>query len=86
MPHDLLIENEVQKVLDELWSEQLIPFQLNVGKITKDPGGFTIHFYDSRIYTAYVPKTDPELLRDAVRSVVLDRVTMMSGPLREPDS
>ena len=86
MPRDCLIEAEVQKVLDELWNERLIPFELNVGKITKDPDGITIHFHDSRIYTAHVPQAGRDLLREAVRSVVLDRVARMSGPLHEPDS
>ena len=34
----LTIEAEGQQVLDELLNEKLIPFALNVGKITKDSG------------------------------------------------
>ena len=84
MPRDpLSVEAETQQVLDELWKEKLIPFTLKVGKITKEPAEYTIHFYDSRIRTAHVPLTEGLSLRDRVRSAVLDRVAKMSGPLQK---
>jgi len=59
MPSNALsIEAEAQQVPDELWSEELIPFSLNVGKITKAAAEYTMHFYDSRIRTARVPLTE----------------------------
>jgi hypothetical protein len=79
----LTIETEAQQVLDELWSEKLIPFVLTVGKITKAPGEYTIHFYDSRIHTARVPLTKGHSFRDMVRTAVLARVAQMSGPLKD---
>lgn len=84
MPQDpLTLEAEAQQVLDELWSEKLIPFSLNVGKITKAPDEYTIHFYDSRIHTARVLLTQGHSFRDMVRTSVLDRVDKMSGPLKK---
>ena len=83
MPEDL--KANAQKVLDELWNEQLIPFALTVGKITKDADEYTIHFHDSRIRTARVPLTEGTEglpFEDRVRSAVLDRVAKMSGPLK----
>jgi hypothetical protein len=83
MPRDpLTLEAEVQQVLDELWSDKLIPFALNVGKITKTAAEYTIHFHDSRIRTARVPLTEGHSFRDMVRSAVLARVAKMSGPLK----
>ncbi|HAF16024.1 MAG TPA: hypothetical protein DCK93_04430 [Blastocatellia bacterium] len=83
MPRDpLTVEAEAQQVLDELWSEKLIPFALNVGKITKASAEYTIHFHDSRIRTARVPLTKGHSFRDIVRSAVLARVSKMSGPLK----
>jgi hypothetical protein len=79
---ELTIEAEAQQVLDELLTEKLIPFALNVGKITKDAGEYTIHFYDSRIHSARVPLTKGHSFRDLVRSAVLARVEKMSGPLK----
>jgi len=82
MPREpLAIEEEAQQVLDELWSEKLIPFALKVGKITKAPAEYTIHFYDSRIHSACVPLTKDQSFKDMVRSAVLARVAKMSGPL-----
>ena len=84
MPRDpLTLEAEAQQVLDELWNEKLIPFKLSVGKITKAPSEYTIHFYDSRIRTAIVPLTKGASFRDMVRSAVLARVDKMSGPLKK---
>ena len=84
MPRDpLSLEAEAQQVLDELLAEKLIPFPLNVGKITKASAEYTIHFYDSRIHSAQVPLTRGHSFRDLVRSAVLDRVAKISGPLKD---
>jgi hypothetical protein len=74
-------KSDVQKVLDELWNEQLIPFELTVGKITKEDREYTLHFHDSRIRTAHILVTEGHSFRDLVRPAVLDRVARMSGPL-----
>ena len=70
----ITLEAEVQLVLDELWAEKSIPFVLNVGKITKEIGEYTIHFHDSRIYTARVILSRGHSFRGIVRSAVLARV------------
>jgi hypothetical protein len=80
----ITLEAEVQLVLDGLWGEKLIPFALNVGKITKEIGEYTIHFYDSRIYSARVNSRTGRPLRDVVRSTVLARVKELSGPWNCP--
>lgn len=72
---------EAQKVLDQLWNEQLIPFPLTVGKITKGALEHTIHFHDSRIPTAEISLSESQSFTEAVRAAVLDRVTRMTGPL-----
>jgi hypothetical protein len=75
------LEATAQQVLDELWSEKLIPFKLTVGKISKASTEYIIHFYDSRISTARVPLIRTNSFRDMFRKAVLDRVGKMSGPL-----
>jgi hypothetical protein len=79
----LTLEVEAQQVLDELWREKLLPFQLNVGKLTKASGMYIIHFHDSRIYTAHVPLTEGQSWKEMVRAAVLARVANLSGPLKE---
>lgn len=76
------LEAEAQRVLDELWKEKVIPFALNVGKITKGAGEYTIHFYDSRMYTVHVPFIKGQTFSEIVRIAVLDRVAKISGPLK----
>jgi len=81
MTRDLTLEGQVQQVLNDLLSERLIPFVLNVGKITKETDQYIINFYDSRVRLAVVPLVDGQPLADMVRSAVLARVGKMSGPL-----
>lgn len=82
-PELFTLESEAQQVLEQLWTEKLIPFELNVGKITKHSGHYTIHFHDSRMYTADVPLNEGQSWADMVRVAVLDRVANLSGPLRK---
>jgi hypothetical protein len=81
MTQDLTLEGQIQRILNNLLGEGLIPFALNVGKITRKTDEYTIHFYDSRIRVAVVPLVDGEPLDDLVRSAVVARVRKMSGPL-----
>jgi len=81
MTQDLTLEAQVQQVINEMLIENLLPFVLNVGKITKDQDRYTIHFYDSRMPTAEVLLTKGESLRNMTRSAVLARVAKISGPL-----
>ncbi len=75
------VASEVQQVLDELWNEKLLPFPLTVGKLTKEPAEYIIHFHDSRISTARVPLIEGLSFRERVRAAVLRRVAKISGPL-----
>jgi hypothetical protein len=83
MTRDLTLEGQAQEVLNEMWAEKLIPFALNVGKITKASDEYTIHFYDSRIRTAHIPLNRGGSFSGMVRSAVVDRVAKMSGPLKK---
>lgn len=72
---------EAQQVLDELWSQELLPFQLTAEKISKEPDEYTIHFFDSRMRSVCVPRAIDSPFKSLVRTAVLDRVARMSGPL-----
>jgi hypothetical protein len=84
MALDLTLEGQVQRILNSLLTEGLLPFKLDVGKITKENDEYRIYFYDSRIHMAVVPLLDGIPLDDLIRSAVLARVGKMSGPLRTP--
>jgi hypothetical protein len=75
---------EAKQVLDELWSEKLIPFALSVGKIEETPGEYTIYFHDSRMHSVCIPIIEGDSFKDTVRSAVLARVSEISGPFKKP--
>ena len=86
MPRNpITVELEVQQVLNELWNEKLLPFALSVGKITKEPDEYIIHFHDSRISTARVPFIQGLSFKDMVRAAVLRCVGEMNGPWSWPE-
>lgn len=66
MTHDLTFEGQVQEMLNEMLSESIILFSLNVGKITKAADSYRIHFYVSRIPTAHVPFIKGQSLAEVV--------------------
>jgi hypothetical protein len=74
MAFDLTLEGQVQRILNNLLTEGLLPFKLNVGKITKENDAYHIYFYDSRIDTAVVTLVDGLPLDDLIRSAVLASV------------
>jgi hypothetical protein len=76
------LEAQAQEVLDELWGKHLIPFKLNVGKLSGASDLYTIHFHDSRIFTAHVPLNQGQSWKVMVRSAVLARVAKLSDPLQ----
>ena len=80
MTQDLTLEGQIQRSLNDLLDEGLIPFALNVVKIKRETDQYTIHFYDSRIHMVVVPLVDGFPLDDLVRSAVLARVGKLSGP------
>lgn len=73
------LEAETQRLLDDLWSEEAIPFALNVGKIVEGDNDYVLHFYDSRIHSAHIPTTYGPF-SERVKSAVLARVAIMDGP------
>ena len=79
----LSIEAEAQQVLDELWNEKLIPFPLSVGRVIKVADEYTIHFHDARMRTAHIQSAQDHSFKDAVRAAVLERVSKLSGPLKD---
>ena len=74
-----------QEAVDELMNEHLLPFKLNVGKLTAEGASqYTVHFYDSRLYAVTVTWNEGQSFKDLVRAAVLDRASRMrSDPGKE---
>ena len=80
MTSDHTLEGQVQAVLNEMLGEGLLPFALDVGKITRGSDKYTVHFYDSRMPTTEIRLIKGQKLRDTIRSSVLAGVAKMSPP------
>jgi len=76
------IRAKVQVTLDELISENLIPFKLTAHEISPDGlGKYVVPFYDSRIHSFKFSWPDENSsLNEVIRAAVLDRVRAMDGP------
>ena len=73
---------QAQSVLDDLWTEKLIPFQLMAHKVESlGPEDYAIRFHDSRLHSVDVSWGKEESFKDMVRVAVLARVGRLTGPL-----
>jgi hypothetical protein len=73
---------EAQGILDELFSEGLIPFELFAGRVECiGPEEYIVRFYDSRLHSVDVSWLQDQCFRDVFRAAVLERVERMTGPL-----
>jgi hypothetical protein len=73
---------EAQAVLDDLWVERLIPFELTAHKVESlGLGEYIVRFYDSRLRSVDFSWTKPNSFQNAVRVATLARVARLSGPL-----
>jgi len=80
MPENL--RAKIQPILDELLSEELIPFALTAyGLQPNGHGEYLIAFNDSRIRSCRFSWKEGEDFKAVVREAVLHRVNKMSGPL-----
>jgi hypothetical protein len=79
------LTSRAQPVLDRLFKEQLIPFQLTAAKVDcLGPNEYIIRFHDSRLRSVDVSWDKGQSFEDVFRASMLDRVTRMSGPLAMP--
>ena len=75
--------SEAQSVLDELWAENLIPFQLTARKVESvGLEEYIIRFNDSRLHSVDVSWKNLDSFKDALRVAVLARVARLTGPLK----
>ena len=78
------IKSRVQKTLDELINEHLIPFKLTAHAIRAEtPGNYVVPFYDSRIHSfTFSWKDESKSFKEVVRTAVLARVSAMDDHYR----
>ena len=78
------LTSEAQSVLDDLWAENLIPFQLTAVKVESvGLEEYIIRFNDSRLHSIDVSWKNLDSFKDALRAAVLARVARLTGPLKK---
>jgi hypothetical protein len=71
-----------QGVLQELFAEHLIPFELSACKLDAvGDGEYIVRFYDSRLRSIDISCVPGQSFRDTFRASVLNRVKRLGGPL-----
>jgi hypothetical protein len=75
---------EAQQTLDELFSEELLPFSMTAHELESiGSGEYIVRFHDSRLTSIDVSWVQGQCFKDVFRAAVLARVDRMSGPLKE---
>jgi len=69
-------QSEAQQALDDLFKEDLLPFQLTAHKVTEENRGeIRIHFYDSRLHSVILELQKPVSIKRQLREAVFLRLT-----------
>lgn len=69
-------QSEAQQALDDLFKEDLLPFQLTAHKVTEENlGEIRIHFYDSRLHSIILELQKPGSIKRQLREAVFLRLT-----------
>jgi hypothetical protein len=76
-------KTDAQQALDELFSENLLPFKLSARAVEAiGLQEYIIRFYDSRLNPVIVSWYEGLSFKDICRTAVLEKVKAFSGPLR----
>jgi hypothetical protein len=68
----------VQKALDELLSEHLLPFKLTAYAVHGEGRDYVVSFHDSRLHSIRFCGPDDRSFKEAVRAAVLESVERMA--------
>ena len=75
-------ELEAQQILNELFTEHLLPFKLYAAKIElTSQDEYTVRFHDSRLRSVDLSWSSGENFKEIFRTAVLERVKRLSGPV-----
>jgi len=71
------LRRTAQQILDEIWSEHLIPFQLTIGMLSQANELYIVYFYDSRLFSVAIPVDADGNFPEVFRATVLAKVAGM---------
>jgi len=79
------LTTEAQSILNELWIEKLIPFQLTAHQMESlGMEEYIVRFLDSRLHSVDVCCQNHHSFKDAFRVAILARTRSLDGPWRMP--
>jgi hypothetical protein len=84
MPQALaaLLRPQAQSVLDNLFKDQVLPFELTATKVECiGANEYIVRFFDSRLRSVDVSWKKDQSFEEVFQAAMLDRVRRLSGPL-----
>ena len=84
MPQALavLLRPQAQSVLDNLFKDEVLPFELTASKVECiGPNEYIVRFFDSRLRSVDVSWKKDQSFEDVFQAAMLDRLKRLSGPL-----
>ncbi len=78
---------EAQQILDDLFSEKLLPFKLSARQVESIGGEeYIVRFHDIRLPSIDVSWGVDQSFKDVFRTAVLERVARLSGSFHQNPS
>lgn len=77
-----LLRPQAQSVLDKLFKDHVLPFELTATKVECiGPNEYIVRFYDSRLRSVDVSWKKDQSFADVFQAAMVDRIKRLSGPL-----
>jgi hypothetical protein len=78
-----LLRPQAQAVLDNLFKDQVLPFELTAKKVECiGSNEYIVRFFDSRLRSVDVSWKKDQSFEEVFQAAMVDRVRRLSGPLR----
>jgi hypothetical protein len=84
MPQALaaLLRPQAQSVLDNLFKDEVLPFELTASKVECiGANEYIVRFFDSRLRSVDVSWKKDQSFEEAFQAAMIDRLKRLSGPL-----
>ncbi len=82
-----LLRPQAQSVLDNLFNDHVLPFELTATKVECiGPNEYIVRFYDSRLRSVDVSWKKDQSFEDVFQAAIVERVKRLSGPFTRPNA
>lgn len=78
------IQLQAQTILDQLFTEHSLPFELSAHLVDRiGINEYIIRFHDSRLHSIDISLASNQCFKDVFRKSILDRVTRLHAPVHK---